>query len=229
MIKKLASALSLASILLSASAQALPIVQADAFAAGDNKAALQTSTGLVWMDFGINNHLRNIEVVDRLATDYAGWRLPTESEAKGLINDLVDHLPEWKSGYGSFKYLDLSDNTHFDYFNALIDVIGFDNYSTSSIWRGDELLTNYQTKVLTALLPMSTSETGVFHLFVAQETGPYIASSGYFYVESWTYPNYLQGTTLLVKDTITSVPEPSGLTLGLFLLLALVYRRKLAR
>lgn len=45
MLKKLARTLSLASLLLSASSQALPIVQADAFVAGDNKAALETSTG----------------------------------------------------------------------------------------------------------------------------------------------------------------------------------------
>jgi hypothetical protein len=221
MLKKLARTLGLTSLLLSATSQALPIVQADAFVAGDNKAALQTSTGLVWMDFGVNNHLLNIQVVDLLATDYAGWRLPTESEAMGWIDELVGHLPEWLPGYGSFKYLDPFGTNQFDYFNALLDVIGFDQtfMPTASP-------SGYPTRTLTGNFAMNTGETGVFNLGVTPDDE---SAYGYFYVESWAFPNYLPGTTLLVKDTSASVPEPSTLVLGLIALLALAYRRKLAR
>lgn len=227
MLKKLARTLGIATFLLSTTSQALPIVQADAFVAGDNKAALQTSTGLVWMDFGVNNHIPSFKVVDLLATDYAGWRLPTESEAMAWINDLAGNIG-WRAGYGSFKYLDLPDNTHFDYLATLTDIIGFDRTSTATLHIGGVLVNTYLVNTLDGSFAMNTGKTGVFSLASALDNAPNARSSGYFYVEDMTFPS-VNGTTLLVKDTAKSVPEPSSLVLGLFALLALAYRRKLVR
>lgn len=72
----------------SLSAKALPIVEADAFTAGDNKAALETATGLTWLDYGVNSGKSYNTVVSELDTVYAGWRLPTQAEVVNLWTSL---------------------------------------------------------------------------------------------------------------------------------------------
>jgi len=67
---------------------ALPIIEADAFNAGDNKAVLDTSTGLTWLDFGVNRAQSFNSVMSQLSTTYLGWRLPTESEVRNLWGQL---------------------------------------------------------------------------------------------------------------------------------------------
>ena len=42
-------------LLAATGAQAHPMVDADAFVVGDHKAILDTTTNLLWLDFGINN------------------------------------------------------------------------------------------------------------------------------------------------------------------------------
>jgi hypothetical protein len=227
MIKKLASALGLASILLSASAQALPIVQADAFTAGDNKAALETSTGLVWMDFGVNQHQSYSEVVSLLSNEYLGWRLPTAAEVDNLWTNLFDGLPEWNRYSQDFGYLSSYD--HDDYFDQIFAIFGQSPDAEVTVTDNDTnlLLDSWTTKALFGVFAKESGVNGFVNLWQAYDdvhpnSALYIEMSSGVDISDWY-------GTLLVKDTITSVPEPSGLTLGLFLLLALVYRRKLAR
>jgi hypothetical protein len=117
MITRLAACFALTA---AASTQALPIVQADAFAVGDNKAALETSTGLVWMDFGVTVDESYSEVVSKLDTKYKGWRLPTGSEVTHLWNSLFSAMPGWYV-YPTISFLDQPnlDQEFEDIFNIL--------------------------------------------------------------------------------------------------------------
>jgi hypothetical protein len=73
-------------------AKALTIINADAFAPGDGKAIYDTTSGLTWLDFGINNGIFFNDVVDQLGSGkYSEWRLPTESEVLQLFNRAWSH------------------------------------------------------------------------------------------------------------------------------------------
>ncbi|PUA29576.1 MAG: hypothetical protein B0W54_03055 [Cellvibrio sp. 79] len=79
---------------LTANVQALPIEDADAFVVGDRKAIYEVSSGLTWLDFGINNNRSFSEVMAELDSgQYVGWRLPSEFEVLHLFKGL---LPEFQ-------------------------------------------------------------------------------------------------------------------------------------
>lgn len=81
------------SFLFVANAQAFPIKNADAFVAGDGKAIYETSSGLTWLDFGINNFTTFYDTTNKLGSaQYSGWRLATEAEVLHLFKAL---LPEF--------------------------------------------------------------------------------------------------------------------------------------
>lgn len=225
MLKKLARTLGLASLLLSATSQALPIVQADAFAAGDNKAALETSTGLVWMDFGVNSHLSYDHVRYLLPTQFAGWRLPTAAEVDHLWSALFDNLPEWNrynQGFGSMASMNQDD-----YFNSIFDVFGnnADSYFESRDQDGN-VIDSWTSKSMFAVFQ---KEPGVSGYVSADSPYDTIHSSTAMYIEMTGVDVSGWFGTLLVKDSATTVPEPGSLFLMLVAMSALVvrHRRKL--
>lgn len=66
-------------ISFSAVAHCVTIEDVDAFQQNDNLALRDVDTGLVWMDFGVNNGESINSVVGNLNRAYSGWRLPTEA------------------------------------------------------------------------------------------------------------------------------------------------------
>jgi hypothetical protein len=221
MIKKLASALGLASILLSASAQALPIVQADAFTAGDNKAVLETSTGLVWMDFGVNSHLSYDHVLYLLPTEFAGWRLPTGAEVDNLWTSLFGNLPEWTRFSQGFGFM--ASQAQDDYFNSVFGVFGNnpDSYFESRDADGN-IIDSWTSKSLFAVFK---NESGVSGFVSADSPYDDIHSSTATYIELMSTDVSGWFGTLLVKDSVATVPEPSTALLLLLGMAGLVVRR----
>ena len=102
MLKSLIKPLAIASLIASSAAQALPIVEADAFTSGDNKAAYDASTGLTWMDFGVTNGKSFNQVVSELNSTYANWRLPTDAEVNTLWSRLFSE--NWEPFYAGYHY-----------------------------------------------------------------------------------------------------------------------------
>lgn len=96
MLKKIAKYAALVTVMSAATAQALPIIEADAFTVGDNQAMQDTTSGLVWMDHGVNSSKSFNQVVNELDTTYKGWRLPTEQEVVGLYTTLFAHQPGYQ-------------------------------------------------------------------------------------------------------------------------------------
>jgi len=221
MLKKLASSLTLATLLFSATTQALPIVQADAFTAGDNQAALETSTGLVWMDFGVNSHLSYDNVRYLLPTQFAGWRLPTAAEVDHLWSALFGSLPEWNRYSQGFGFM--SSKTQDDYFDAVFAVFG--NNMDVSYETRDQDGNPVDSWTSKSMIAVFMEESGVAGFVSADSPYDDIHDSTAMYLE-------MAGTdvsgwfgTLLVKDT-TSVPEPGSVFLVLFAFAALVVRKR---
>lgn len=102
MLKKLASTLSFIALFISSTSQALPIVEADAFAAGDNKAIYDLSSDLTWMDFGVTNGKSVNQIISELSSTYLGWRLPTDAEVNNLWGKLFSE--SWEPFYAGHHY-----------------------------------------------------------------------------------------------------------------------------
>ncbi len=228
MLKKLARTLGLTSLLLSATTQALPIVQADAFITGDNKAALETSTGLVWMDFGVTNGKSLLEVEGELSTTFAGWRLATESEVKHLASDLFAGLSGWNpDAYGS----GWGGTSNYDG-NFLADIFAVWGYSgTDNYWYFDDKGAIQDRPVVWSQARFRRDDGMVAELYFGEgaDTGAGVKNGTVaLWGEHISWPedaSYFALGTLLVKSS--SVPEPSPLILlGLSLLGLGVARRR---
>lgn len=224
MLRKLTQALGLITLLTSAAAQALPIVQADAFVSGDKKAALETSTGLVWMDFGVNSHLSLDHVRYLLPTEFAGWRLATATEIDHLWTGLFGNLPEWERVDQSLGFM--ASMTQDDYFDSVFNIFG--NSADSHFHTRDQngnILDSWVTKSMFAVFE---KEPGVSGYVSADSPYDNINDSTAMYRE-WTGMD-VSGWfgTMLVKDSPVNVPEPSSVLLMLLAMATLVLRSRRA-
>ena len=85
---------------------ALPITNADAFIEGDKKAVLELSSGLVWLDIGINHEQSFDDIQANMTNPLSEWRLATETEVLGLWHKLFGSFKNTKTvddGYGEVK------------------------------------------------------------------------------------------------------------------------------
>lgn len=222
MLKKLVSSLSLATLLFSATTQALPIVQADAFTAGDNKAVLETDTGLVWMDFGVNSHLSFDHVQYLLPTQFAGWRLPTAAEVDHLWTGLFGDFPEWHrwdQGIGFLSSMSIDE-----YLNSIFAVFGNSLDSTTFV-KGEfgDVIESWTSKSILGVFMKEPGVSGFVSINMPYDDihyrdAMYLEMSGTD-VSGWF-------GTLLVKDTTSTVPEPTSITLLLIAAAALVARNR---
>lgn len=94
---------------------------------------IDATTGLEWMDFGINNHLSYNEVVAQMPTTYSQWRLATESEVVDLWHnaffDDSDYTYEFLTGTLQTFYMALPDATGMSAFD--------DEFSAMSTNKGE--------------------------------------------------------------------------------------------
>lgn len=221
MLKTIAKCIAVISLFLATTTQALPIVQADAFNVGDNKAALETNTGLLWMDFGVNAHLSYDNVRQLLPTEFAGWRLPTAAEVDHLWTSLFADLPEWNRSSPSVG--SLGSSSHTDYFNSIIDVFGQNPDTTFFTLDADgNMLESWTVKNLFAVFMDESGVSGYVSMSVPYDP---IYPNTAFYME---FDTDVSGwySALLVKDTATVVPEPGSLFLMLLAMVALVVRNR---
>lgn len=214
-----------ATLALSSVANALPIQQADAFTAGDNKAALETSTGLVWLDFGITNNQTITSTLNQLDSTYAGWRLPTQSEVRNLWNGLFGDLPGWFSDetFGFIENFDLA--AEFDVIYDIFNVNGMGEHTT--IYSDDETIV-WPILGSQGLYKLDNGEIGGAMMYRPTTTPPpgygamFYDASGLNALE-WKHEFT---STLLVKGApISQVPEPTSLLLLISGLLALSSRK----
>ena len=194
MVIKHLSSYSLATALfLAHQTQALPFVDADAFAPGDKKAIYESSSGLTWLDFGITNDKSFDQVISELDSTYYGWRLPTEDEVKNLWNSTINtnNAPPW-SEY-DHEYIEHgSDAMHYQ------DI--FDLWGANVVKQNQNEPSNF------------------FQLFFYQCEGMLLTSEGKLITVSITeeaaYLNHQQANQSFLHETFAGTNELGELTSG---------------
>lgn len=230
MLKKIAKCVAVISFFAATTAHALPIVQADAFSAGDNKAALETSTGLIWMDFGVNanrdftSEMLFADIVSDLNTTYEGWRLASETEVTNLWFSLFGSQVIPVSNPDPHEYrLGDWDGVLLPYFHDITDVFGYTWDSTASTNRTglDGEGETFTIKSATAYFYTDADDLGSFHFFTPH-TGVHLSTTSLNLQDSIPL-TYVYGA-MLVKDA--SVHEPSSFILISLCLLGLGISRR---
>jgi hypothetical protein len=196
---------------------ALPIENADAFADGDQLAAYDPSTGITWMDFGVNNGRSFNSVIDALGSVYEGWRLPTETEVRDLWSKLSANISD--SNYEIFSLFGANKVPSKDFlpylcYGSFIDENGFiahGSFVESGRTRNPFGSEKYFSDGIVKGDVYSDTSTKYDH------SDPFFDQSGTFEI-----------STLLVRNTNVSVSEPSSLILLIMGVLSLgIFRRKL--
>lgn len=65
-------------------------VYTDWKASGDNKAVLDTNTGIEWLRLEEVNKKSMAQIQSELSTIYAGWRLPTNAEVEAMMTSIYN-------------------------------------------------------------------------------------------------------------------------------------------
>lgn len=215
LIKSVSRLLALTAIFISVATQALPIVQADAFTAGDNKAYLQSSTGLVWMDFGVNNTKSFNQVVSDLGSTYSGWRLATETEVKNLMSELFSGA-QYQFNNDSFPKWDGEDDEN------ILSIMGTDetqNYDWGFVYSYGQGWFLSDSNNLNYAYIYNNNPFGI------NIQGGHICCDDVNYADHFNYADSIQFSTLLVKNGV-SVPEPTPILLMGMCLLGLAFTRR---
>lgn len=117
------SNVSLAGLLLSVSC----LANAGLITDTANDSFIDTTTGLEWMDFNVNNHYTFNQVESLLSTEYSGWALATKAQVLELA-----HNAFWGVGYSSSEweakqgFLDAKYTTYNGSFDDIMSAMGID-------------------------------------------------------------------------------------------------------
>tara|TARA_R110002012_G_scaffold69609_1_gene180096 strand:+ start:5116 stop:5790 length:675 start_codon:yes stop_codon:yes gene_type:complete len=195
-----------------------------------NDSFIDETTGLEWIDFGVNNNQSFNYVSSQLGIggEYEGWRLPTIEEVYAMwwnVADLdnleadVENIDRFDEGYFYTKDNNNNINTE-SVFDDVFDIIG---YNETQPYGGGETFKAYGFFEGTGSLSWIRYENFTLHPgvpdhLVLQDTQNIDSVRG---LSDELY------STLLVRADVTSVPEPSSLAiLGLGLLGLLRLRKK---
>lgn len=94
--------LGLATALLALSPAHAALVEAD-WQTGDQRAVLDTDTGLKWLDLAVTDNIQYSTVVGMLSSTLSGWRLPTVAEVQTMFANFFPTLGGTGSAAGSYS------------------------------------------------------------------------------------------------------------------------------
>jgi hypothetical protein len=203
----------------------------------DNKSFIDETTGLEWMDFGINNNLTFNDVLLELEIGglYDGWELASEQQVLTLWNNIYFSQVD---GVNSGQFSAYAENSAL--WESYNDIIGHNSYwldVTGEFFRTNEgFFVGDNGNIKKASYSEITDINSVRGYANLYDNAPYVLPPLCFDPSCGAYPNgYGQQnisrandenegySTLLVKTT--EVPEPSTLAVFALGMIGLASRR----
>ena len=190
-----------------------------------NNSFIDETTGLEWMDFGINNHYSFDQVQALLTSEYNGWSLATEEQ----VVDLASNAFSFGSGGIHPSNIDLYSSyqgTNGNY-NQIFDAMGY-NFTSLDFYPAP--LDYYYSHGLfldsfggfAALNILNNVDTPQNEFDVVEVRGRLL--NGHLSSFDGSISNS-QFSTLLVKSTPSEVPEPTTLAIFALGIMGLAARR----
>jgi len=200
----------------------------------NNDSFIDETTGIEWMDFGINNHYTFNEVSSLLGkgNEYDGWRLATEKEALDLwYNAFQDHLSYFHHNYrrdglyndfyihggrlnGTYTY-DEDPKPYFSPWDEEFDAMGFNTLTGEG--------TVNQRKVAQGLFINDIGNTSTLRYINITHDNDYdlVSAWGAFHKNT----ELKDSVDIAISTMLIKVPEPSTLVIFSLGLMALASRR----
>jgi len=187
-----------------------------------NDSFIDDTTGLEWMDFGINDHLSYNQVVAQLDLTFKGWMLPSEKEVFELwANAFSGKGSSYDNEYSSgLAYASYSDGTNQELHFDVMAIMGYNHIDFGRSYKGSFVGRS------SGWFPNSTGGLSTAY----NEGHQNGQSENYIYGRGLTadYNNelpfidaYLGTSTMLIRK----IPEPSTLTIFAIGLIGLSVRR----
>jgi hypothetical protein len=112
------------------------IIDSSLFVEGDNRATLDTDTGLEWLKLSETKGFSYNEILQEIAYggEFSGWRLPTYEEAIGYTSAVID-----STGYNNINTNGESDSVvspHINQVRSILADVGATLGSTSTMYSG---------------------------------------------------------------------------------------------
>lgn len=193
-----------------------------------NDSFIDETTGLEWMDFGINNHLTYDYVNSQLdiSGEYAGWTIATTEQTWTMLRNAFFGLGAnlEKENSTDLRVQD-GRNEHGSVIQEVIEKMGYNKVSSEGWYyekeysSGLSMGNNGLTKVMINMYPDKQVQSSPSEDDVWMTTYEH---SNYYNIDSSSFSTML----LRTYDTpVTDVPEPSTLAIFGLGLIALVRKR----
>jgi len=178
-----------------------------------NGSFIDESTGLEWMDFGVNNIYSYNEVSALLTSTYSGWNLANESQVLNLWHNAFAGIASSSETYTSgttFVVYEGSGISGLSNFEAVMNTMG---YNTGGYSNGRFL--NNSGGLSSTHYNLSRIQNSIY-TNVMRDVG---FTQRDFLVQSNDF------STMLVRETGQEVPEPSTLAIFALGMMGLAARR----
>jgi hypothetical protein len=192
----------------------------------DNDSFIDTSTGLEWMDFGINNHLSHNDVVAQLDVggEYYGWALPSEQQVRTMwlnaFSNLGADVYEENVADGNFNFKD-GANEQGSVFTELMNTMSYNELRNADANNerqysyGRYITATGMSRVTFYAYTDRLSEQNDYDMVRFENSG----SSDY------TSVNESNSTLLIKMSSVVDVPEPSTFAIFALGMIGLASRR----
>jgi len=203
------------------------VVNAGVILDTDNDSFIDNSTGIEWMDFGINKHLKHGDVVAQLEAggEYYGWALPTEEQVRTMwlnaFSNLGAEIHEENVADGDFRFKD-GANEQGSVFTDLMNTMSYNELRNADA--NNERKYSYGRYIGSRGMSRVTMYSYTDRLSIEKDYD--MVQFDNSPTSDYTKPKASNSTLLIKISSVVDVPEPSTLAMFALAISLTLYMKK---